>query len=160
MTSSIRKTDKWDFSKHSFKDFDVFCEPGLVSILFLSCGKHKLAKPCLVSTFVATKQYEGELEWILLEQGEGDDREFNLCMFNEMDVERKVVVGPNRNYGINNGLNQMISISRGEFVMIHENDWFNTNTSFNFMKHAVDILLEKNDVGIVRLRDINDPFGS
>lgn len=155
MTSSIRSGAIQDYSLQEYKKHDLFCEPGLVSILFLSCGRPNITRDSLASTQEALKNYKGEIEWLFLEQGDNSD---NIELFEKFPAERKVIIRPNRNYGINNGLNQLWSLSRGEYVMVHENDWINKMPDFNFMKYGVEILNENNDVSIVQLRAIRDPF--
>lgn len=157
MTSSKREGTQRDQSVQTYKPFDPMCEPGLVSVLFLSCGKHALASVSLASTAAAVRQYGEEVEWCLLEQGEGDEAEANLAMFRDFDAERKVIVRPDVNYGINSAMNTLWAISRGEYCMHHENDWINRQPSFDFLKVAKDILDERSEVGIVQLRAIWDP---
>lgn len=154
MTSSIRDYAQGDPGARIYKPHDPFNEPGLISILFLSCNKHKITKESLDSTRTALGSYTGEIEWVFLEQGEGDDASSNLTMYEDMgrDIERSVILRPNRNYGINNGLNQLWAISRGEYCFIHENDWLNKEPDFPFMAHAKDILDEHPDIGLVQLR--------
>lgn len=144
---------EWDFERAVYKDHDPFCEPGLVSVLFLSCGKHELTSVCLDSTRLAAQNYGGDVEWIFMEQG--DDVE-NYRLFRDFPKERKVVLRQ-RNYGINNGLNQMWAISRGEFCFILESDWWNDQQSFDFLGTAKKIMTEKSEVGIVQCRAIHDP---
>lgn len=132
------------------------CEPGLISILFLSHNKHKLADISLTSTRIAAGTYADEVEWCLLEQGNTLDAEDNIRMFRDLKLERKVIILPDTNYGINNALNSLWHISRGEYIMIHESDWLNKNMKFNFLQIAKDIFDERPNVGIVQLRSIWD----
>lgn len=157
MTSSKREGTQRDHSVQTYKPFDPMCEPGLVSVLFLSCGKHALASVSLASTAAAARRYKGEVEWCFLEQGEDADAEDNLRMFHDFDAERKVVVRPDANYGINSAMNTLWAISRGEYCMHHENDWINKQPSFDFLAIAKSILDERSEVGLVQLRAIWDP---
>ncbi len=161
MTTSIRGPagDRWDYEKKAFKNFNPFLEPGLISICFLSCNKYKLSKICLEHTYEASELYKGEKEWLLLEQGEvREQREANLMMFDEFLVERKIVIAPDKNYGINAGLNNLLALARGEFILIHEQDFLNINTKFNFLQVSRDILEQNKNIGLVRLRDALDPY--
>ena len=151
MTS--RHKGQWDFSRAVYKDYDPFCEPNLISILFLSHKKPELTKVCLDSTYLAAQNYDGDIEWIFVEQG-NDDR--NSALFSSFPAPRKVVIRQ-ANYGINNGLNQMWAISRGEFGFIHEADWWNDLPDFDFLGTARKIMQQKTDVGIVQCRAICDP---
>jgi hypothetical protein len=155
MTSSRRCGPPGSYE--GYKKFDPLCEPGLVSILFLSCGKHKLARHSLESTFAATRQYDGEIEWCFLEQGQNDDAAKNLQMFEALDVERKVILRPNGNYGINSGFNSLWAVSRGEFCMNHEDDWMNREPDFDFLTATLEIFREFPDIGIVQVRAAFDP---
>lgn len=143
---------KWDYGRQEYKDYDSHCEPGLISVLFLSCGRPEITKACLQSTIKNTSQYSGEIEWILLDQGDEDE---TLPFFLSLDLKRKVILKQD-NFGINNGLNQLFSLSRGEFCMIHENDWF-CSSDVDFMSISMDIFREREDIGIVQLRAVWDP---
>jgi len=129
------------------------CEPGLISVLFLSCGRPDVTKRCLNATVNAASQYEGEIEWLFMEQGGSDE---NYTLFRDLPLHRKVVIQQD-NYGINNGLNQLWGVSRGEYCFILENDWMNATPDVNFLQLVRDILEDKSDVGIVQLRAIHDP---
>jgi len=156
MTTSIRSPygDKWNYERHEFKPFDPFKEPQLISIIFLACGKSKITKLCLEATAKAAALYGGELEWVFMENG---DCQENWQLFDEFKCERKTLI-KSRNFGICHGFNQMLAVSRGEFVMFHENDFRNQIPDFNFLQHAKDILNEQQDIGLVRLRDPYDPY--
>lgn len=158
MTSSSRSGTQCDPNRQEYKLFDPMCEPGLISILFLSRGRNKVAMASLESTIQAAKHFSGEIEWLFLEQGDGDDAFNNIENFNDFETERKIVILPNRNYGINNGLNTLWGCSRGEYVMIHESDWLNTKSDFNFLDISKSILDENSDIDIVQLRSNSDPF--
>jgi len=157
MTSSKRNGIVQDYSKQEYKPFNPMCEPGLISILFLSCNKHKLADISLTSTIAASRNYGGEIEWCFLEQGTSPDADDNIALFKRLNLERKVMILPDTNYGINSGFNSLWHISRGEFCMHHESDWLNKHADFPFISTARDILLERSDVGIVQLRAPSDP---
>lgn len=157
MTSSKRNGITPDFGRPEYKPHNPMCEPGLISILFLSCNKHKLADISLTSTRLATNMYAGEIEWCLLEQGNTPDAEDNIRMFRDLKLERKVIILPDMNYGINSGFNSLWHISRGEFCMHHESDWFNKLPTKNFLGIALEIMQERSDVGIVQLRAPSDP---
>ena len=143
----------WDQSWQEYKKHDPFCEPLLISILFLSCGKHKLTKVCLDSTRHAIERYSDQIEWLFMEQG-GDEENYRLFM--EFPAERKVVIRQ-QNYGINNGLNQLWALSRGEFCFIHESDWWMDLPQFDVFGHAKQILVERPSVGLVQCRAAWDP---
>lgn len=158
MTSSERNLKfgqpKWDYNIQEYKaSRDVFCEKGLFSILFLACGRHDITRRCLLSTVDAVTNYSKPVEWILLDNG-GDDQNYQL--FQDLKLERKVIIRQS-NFGINEAINQMWSISRGEWCLIHENDWENRLPSFNLLDVANNIFEEKQDVGIIQLRAIWDP---
>lgn len=170
MTSSIRDGSQQDRDIREYKPHDPFEEPGLISILFLSCGKHALAKAALQSTAEGLRTYPGEVEWLFLEQEDDPEWDYqceglpnktdgreNTAMYERFNVERKVIVRPNRNYGINNGFNQLWAVSRGQYCMIHENDWVNQDPGFPFMEHAKDILDEHSHIGLVQMRAVWDP---
>lgn len=157
MTTSHRGPagSKFDHTKHFYKPFNPMLEPGLISILFLSCGKYDLAKTTLDYVTQATSSYIGEIEWVFLEQGGDEDI---LAMFRDFDCERKIVIQPNHNYSINNGFNSLFGCSRGEYCLLLEDDWIDGNPTFNFLQHSKDILDENPQIGIVGLRDIYDPW--
>lgn len=157
MTSSGRHLipgqPKWDYSVQRYKSHrDVFTERGLFSILFLACGRNDVTRRCLLSTIDAASKYDGEVEWIFIENGQCDD---NYRLFNEVSLERKVIIRQ-KNYGINEGLNQAWALSRGEFCFIHENDW-ECRKPVDFLSIARNIMNEKQDVGIIQLRAVYDP---
>jgi len=157
MTSSSRHLkngqSRWDYTKQAYKEYDTHCEPGLISVLVLSCGRPENTIRSLDSTLQAAERYAGEIEWVFLEQGKCD-RTYQYFM--DLELERKVVVRQT-NYGINNGLNQLWSLSRGEYCMVHENDWLNVIPHFNFFGTAKEIFEERDDVGIIQMRAIYDP---
>lgn len=163
MTSSIRHLKpgqpKWNYEIQKYKDHDPFHEPGLISILVLSCGKPKLTKVCLESTLKAASLYKGETEWIFVDN---DFCEENYTYFMGLSIERKVIVRQS-NYGINHGFNQAWRLSRGQYIMILENDWYNMLPQFNFLQASKDILDHNVDIGNIQLRfshDQNENWGS
>lgn len=144
---------RWDYGVQRYKpNRDVFHEKGLISIVFLACSRPEVTRRCLLSTLDAAVMYPGEIEWIFVENGRSDD---NMQFFNSLAMPRKVVIRQN-NYGINEGINQGWALSRGEFVMIHENDW-ECRYQDDFFSVAKDIMNEKQDVGVIQLRALNDP---
>lgn len=158
MTSSERHLSfgqaRWDYSVQRYKSFrDVFCEKDLFSILFLACGRPEVTRRCLLSTIDAVAHSKQEVEWIFMENGQCDE---NYHLFQELPLERKVVIRQ-RNFGINNAINQMWSISRGEFCCVLENDWENRLPSFDFIDASQQIFEEKPSLGIVQLRAVFDP---
>jgi hypothetical protein len=157
MTSSERHLKhgqpRWDYNLPIYKDNrDVFLESGLFSIIVLSHGRHEITRRSVLSTLDCANAYDGEVEWIFIENGGND---INYDFFYELPVERKVVVRQ-KNYGINHGLNQGWGLSRGEYIMIHENDWEAVRVA-NFFQPAKEIFEEKPDIGIIQLRDPLDP---
>lgn len=144
---------RWDFNLQRYKpNRDVFCETGLMSIIFLAHGRPEVTQRCFLSTLDSAVMYPDEIEWIFIENGSSDE---NMNFFNSLKMPRKVIVRQN-NYGINEGLNQGWALSRGEFVMIHENDWELRN-QLDFLSISRDIMNWQKDVGIIQLRAINDP---
>jgi glycosyltransferase involved in cell wall biosynthesis len=107
----------------------------------------------LERTIQATKDYPGEIEWILIENGECQE---NYEFFRDLPLERKVVL-QQRNYGINQALNQGWALSRGEFCLIHENDWVCNNIQPEFLSRVKGIFRKREDVGVVQLRAVYDP---
>lgn len=155
MTSSEKylRGPRWDYNDPRYKENrDVFLERGLFSIIFLSHGRPDTTRRCILSTTDCTRLYPGEIEWVFIENGNCDP---NYEFFQGLTLDRKVVIRQ-KNYGINEGLNQGWAVSRGEYCMIHENDW-ETTKIVDFMSLAKDIFEEKPDVGIIQLRDPFDP---
>ncbi len=163
MTSSSRSLQSgqpfWNYDIRKFKQHPTHCEPGLISILFLASGKHKLTSTCLESTYRATKQYKGEIEWIFLEnitdQDLSYDSDRNLEYFSSFAynyLDRATTIIKNKNYGINVGWNDLWAVSRGEFVMLHENDFLNTAPHFDFLSRAIEIF-EDPQIQMVQLRN-------
>lgn len=157
MTSSERHLkpdqDRWDWQVPKYKDTDdVFLEPGLFSIIVLAHGRPVSTRKAILSTLDSVRLYDGEVEWIFIENG-GCDQTYDF--FQGLQLERKVVVRQ-RNYGINEGLNQGWALSRGEYIMIHENDWEAVRVA-NFLQYAKEIFDERPDIGVVQLRDPLDP---
>lgn len=139
---------------------DVYCEPGLITIMILSCGRHPITRTCLYSTIAALSDYSGPLEWIFLEQGwniDVDSAEKNLAMYRELKFDRKIIIVPNQNYGINVAINQLYGLSRGEYTLLLECDWWCSLGHSNWLKHSKDILDQHSDIGVVQLRSIHDP---
>jgi hypothetical protein len=144
---------RWDYNVQRYKDNrDVFFESGLMSVVFLACGRPDITRRCFLSTLDSAVMHKEEIEWIFIENGRSDE---NMQFFESLQMPRKVILRQN-NYGINQGLNQGWALSRGEFVMIHENDW-ECRHQEDFFAIAKDILNEKQDVGMVQLRAVNDP---
>lgn len=153
MTSSKRAGITPDESRQEYKPFNPMEEPGLISVLFLAYGKHKLTRNCLSRFIKAAQLYKGEIEYCFLSNGIDNN---NISFFQEIQVERKVIIIEETNVGINAGLNNLIRISRGPYFLILENDWWCQPLDFNFLQIAKDILDTDHEVGIVQLRDIND----
>ncbi len=145
------------------RDIDnVYYEPGLISILILSQGKHQIFKKCFQTTVDSLKDYKGDLEYIFLEQAWDTDPESayrNVQFFKEATahIDRTLVVLPNRNGGINYGINQLWQLARGEYIVFLESDWICTHSNEQWLVYAKAILDEYYDLGIVQLRAINDP---
>jgi len=157
MTSSerhlIQGQGRWNYNDQCYKDTNnVFLEPGLFSIVVLAHGRPENTRKSVLSTLDCIRSYDGEVEWVFVENG---GNKANLEFFDGLNVERKVIIRQ-KNYGINEGLNQGWAISRGEFVMIHENDW-EAVKQVEFLSLAKQIFSEKGDVGIIQLRDPFDP---
>lgn len=160
MTSSERDLnpgqDRWNYAIQSLKPYDPFCEPGLISVLFLAHGRPELTEKCLDSTTIALKSYSGEIEFCFLENGLCNQ---NWQLFERYPCKRKKLIRSS-NWGIMSAFNDLWSVSRGEYCLILENDFYNSKPDFNFMQVAKDILDQKSEVGIVSLRAIYDPFES
>jgi len=157
MTSTERHLFKgdsrWNHEVQRYKDTrDPFLESGLFSIVVIALGRPNVTQRSVLSTLDCIKDYEGEVEWIFVENGKCNK---TYEFFQEIDLERKVVIRQ-RNYGINEALNQGWALSRGEFVMIHENDWLATRPG-DFLTRAKQIFDRHSTVGIVHLRDPLDP---
>ena len=72
MTSSERHIEgaRWDFGRPCYKENrDVFFEPGLISIIVLAHGRPEQTRKCILSTLESARLYEGEIEWIFVENG-------------------------------------------------------------------------------------------
>jgi len=155
MTSSERhnKGQRWNYQRPCYKENrDVFMERGLFSIVVLAHGRPEITRQTVLGTLDNIKRYQGEVEWVFVENGGCDE---NYKFFDDLDVERKVIIRQH-NYGINEGLNQGWALSRGEYVMILENDW-HTVASEDFLAVAKDIFEEQPQVGMIQLRDPRDP---
>lgn len=157
MTSSERHLKpgqkRWDYSVRRYKEHrDVFCEPGLFSIIVLACGRPELTRQTVLGTLENVKLYPSETEWVFIENGQSEE---NYEFFQSLELERKVVLRQ-RNFGINNAINQGWALSRGEYVMILENDW-QTMVSGDFLSVAQDVFEEQPLVGMIQLRDPRDP---
>lgn len=158
MTSSERHLSfgqaRWDNNNQHYKSTnDVFLESGLFSIVVLAHGRPDLTRQSVLSTIDCLEFCKEAIEWIFVENGMND---VNAAFFHDLPLERKVVIRQ-RNYGINEGFNQGWAISRGEFIMIHENDWINIAHKFDFLATAKDIFNSKETIGIIQLRDPFDP---
>lgn len=155
MTSSIRDGSQQDRNVREYKPHDPFEEPGLISILFLSCGKHVLTRTCFDRLVESTRLYDGEVEWIFAENGQDKD---NLSMYESFICDRKKIINTNRNWGINVAFNDMYRIARGEFCVEMENDWWATDIEYDWLARSLDIMRHDHKIGIVQLRSIYDPY--
>lgn len=159
MTSSDRHLSpgqsRWDNNNQHYKSTnDVFLESGLFSIVVLAHGRPEITRQSVLSTVECLERSQEAIEWIFVENARNND---NAAFFDGgLQLERKVVIRQH-NYGINEGLNQGWALSRGEFVMIHENDWLNIALKLDFLAIAKDIFDSKESVGIIQLRDPFDP---
>lgn len=144
---------RWDFGVQCYKeDRDVFCERGLISIIVIAHGRPEITRQTVLGTLANVDRYAGEVEFIFVENGNCVE---NYDFFQGLDLERKTVISQ-RNYGINEAINQGWALSRGEYVMILENDW-ETKIEHDFLGIAVDIFKEQQSVGMIQLRDPRDP---
>lgn len=159
MTFSIRPRYSTNNEIHKLKDFDTHCEPDLISILFLSQWKPKLTRVCIDSALKSISLYPGEREHIFLVNGINHEEGWaNFLYFKDLDVERKVIISNDLNYGIGVGLNNLFSISRGEFVLLLEADWYAVNQTWDFLSVSMEIFHEQPDLQILHLRDYADQF--
>jgi len=146
-----------------YRDIDnVYCEPGLISILILSRGNHFVFKKCFETTLSSLKGYRGDLEYIFLEQGWDTDPEGaynNVQFFNEVTehIDRSLVVLPKHNGGINYGINQLWQLARGEYVLFLESDWICGHPGEKWLEYGKMILDHNEDIGILQVRSIGDP---
>lgn len=154
MTSSTRYNGKPNRGWQCYKNHDPFEEPGLVSILFLSCGRHKLTKTCLDRLTASVSMYDGEIEWVFFENGQSQE---NIKLFRSLPFDRKKIVDTSRNWGINVAFNDMHRLARGEFCVEMENDWFNVSPNLNWLRLSKDILAIDDQIGLVQLRSARDP---
>lgn len=157
MTSSERTLapgqPRWNYGVCEYKrNADVFLEPGLFSIVVLAHGRPEVTKQTVLSTLKNVELYPGEVEFIFIENGDCDE---NYEFFQELELDRKVIIRQ-RNYGINEGLNQGWALSRGEYVMVLENDW-HSRVDEDFLTVAKDIFEEQPKIGMIQLRDPRDP---
>lgn len=156
MTSSKRhlKPDQplWSMKTQKLKDGDMYSETDLISVIVLACKRPEITQQCLASTLRALKDYKGEIEWIFIENGECEE---NYRFFKSLDLERKVIIQQS-NYGICEGLNQGLALSRGEYIFVLENDWI-CNVQDEFLTKAIKILKSEKYAGAVQLRAIHDP---
>jgi len=157
MTSSEQTVDpgqpRWNFNHQCYKsNDDVFFEPGVFSIVVIAHGRPDTTRGCILSTYDAISSHDGEVEWIFVENGQSEQ---NRQFFFDFPHDRKVTV-VQKNYGINEALNQGWALSRGEYVLIHENDW-GCQRKVDFLEIAQDIFESNPDVGIIQLRDPRDP---
>jgi hypothetical protein len=142
---------------------DPYCEPGLISVMFLGCGRHDVTKFCLEKLMTSLlRSYDGPLEWIFLEQGwdiNSEESAKNLLLFKKVsvDLDRSVIIVPNKNYGINVAINQMNQIARGQYSLLMENDWVCHQITSQWLTDSKMILDEWDNVGVVQLRAIHDP---
>jgi len=158
MTSSDRHLSfgqaRWDYNNQHYKSTnDVFLESGLFSIIVLAHGRPEITRQCVLSSLECLEFSQEQVEWIFVENG---GNKANADFFDDLCLHRKVVVRQ-RNYGINEGINQGWALSRGEFAMIHENDWLNIGRKIDFLAIAKEIFDSKESVGIIQLRDPFDP---
>lgn len=157
MTSSERQLKpgqpRWTFDTPRYKDNDdVFFEKDLFSVLVIAYNRPEITRRCILSTLDCTNQFSGEVEWIFIENAGNDE---NYEFFQELDIDRKVVVRQ-KNYGINQALNQAWALSRGEWCFIHENDW-ECCMVLDYLTIVRDIMRQHNEIGMVQLRDPFDP---
>lgn len=159
MTSSSKNiregNPSWNKSIQRYKSYNPFCEPNLLSIIFLAYQRPSLTKKCLLSTVEHLPKNE-EIEFVFVENGECEE---NYELFKLLNFERKTIIR-SKNYGINHGLNQGISVSRGEFFMIHENDW-ECRDKFPLLE-IKQIFNEYQEIGMIQLRaklDTNKNYG-
>lgn len=160
---SIPEGQNIDRGKQIYRDIDnIYCEPGLISVLILSHGNHEVFKKCFQTTIDSLKNYTEEIEYIFLEQGWDtipEDSQKNAQFFQEatVSIDRKLMVFPSRNGGINYGINQLWQLSRGEYILFLESDWFCGQLDEKWLMYAKTILDKYHDLGILQLRAINDP---
>jgi len=152
-----------DRNKQVYRDIiDPYCEPGLISIMFLGCGRHNVTRISLDKLLLSLRKYDGPTEWVFLEQGwdiDNDGATKNLTLFKNISslLDRSIILCPNRNYGINVAINQMNSVARGQYSLLIENDWMCHQTTSKWLYDSKQILDEYLNIGVVQLRAINDP---
>lgn len=139
---------------------DPYYEHGLISVMFLSCGRHDVTKFCIKSTLDTLKYFDGNIEFIFLEQGWDiayGEAERNLNFYRALKYDRSIIVMPDKNYGINNAINQMYRLSRGTYLLLLECDWYCSSKDHGWLRDSCKILDEFKDIGVVQLRNIYDP---
>jgi len=142
---------------------DIYCEPNLLTVMFLSCGRPNITKYCVKTFIDSIYGFKSlDIEYIFLEQGWDQnygDSEENLTFFQSLELDRKIILINDKNYGINCGINNIRRLSRGEYILFLENDW--VCCGFNgWLDNAVNFLKEEKDVGILQLRALDDYHGN
>ncbi len=157
----IPKGQKIDRKIQVYRDIDnIYSEHGLVSIMFLSCGRHDVTKFCIESTLNSLRNFNGNIEFIFMEQGWNvnyQEAEKNLIFYKSLKYDRSVIIIPNKNYGINNAINQMYRLSRGIYTLLLECDWYCLSNDSYWLDNGCKILDNYENIGVVQLRNIYDP---
>lgn len=155
----IKSYQDIDRERIVYRDIDdPYNEQGLISVLFLSCSKHHITKHCFLSSVKALSNLD--LEWCLCEQGWDIDyqQSFNtMQLFLDVELNRKIVICPDKNYGIATAFNDLFRMARGEYCLVLENDFLCKRIDNLWLLKAKAILDEYPKIGIVHLRSIDDP---
>ncbi|HZV00117.1 MAG TPA: glycosyltransferase, partial [Planctomycetota bacterium] len=122
-----------------------------VSIGVVSCNRPDYLRITLASTRASLGAFGTRVEWLAFDNGSAPEvvRELELADLN-------VVVKSQKNLGLAPALDELYRASTGEYVLGLEDDWKCLAATSEWLELAIAILDEHEDVGVVRLRRIDD----
>ena len=125
----------------------------MISINILSWNRPALLQLTISSLIYSLKGSPLPLEIIILDQG--SDRE-TLAVLDKWESRVTKIIRLKENIGIAAGWNAMYKLSRGDYILPIENDWFCDASSSAWLATAIRVLQHDSKIAFVKLRHIVD----
>ncbi len=128
-------------------------EPGLVSIVILSCQRPDELKRLVhsLSTFLDEVEDCKKIETILVDNGSGPE----LLQWAEDSGFFTRIIAHEKNLGMAVALDHAFPTCRGEFILLLEED-FIVKYDRPFLKRCLTLFAEYPEIGIIRLKNQNN----
>lgn len=122
-----------------------------VSVLLVCCDRPDVLEVTLETTRAALVGAKPTIEWLAFDNGSGPEVQ---ALLDEAGLD--VLLRAPENQGLAPALDALYRASRGRYLLTLEDDWACLALDHGWLELAVGILDSQPDVGVVRLRQLDD----